>query len=144
LSGCSARTAPEREQAPGRSVDESAAQSSQAGAGAVDSLPESGGSQEAAQGADSSVPEPALSEPASSSPLEGSEVDAQWNLILVNYQNPIPEDFAPELAEVQNGYKMDARVADIVKTDDCRRERTGRRTDGLFGIPPLFFPETQF
>lgn len=39
-----------------------------------------------------------------------------WYLILVNGENKIDQTFKPELAEVQNGYQMDKRVANIAKT----------------------------
>lgn len=39
-----------------------------------------------------------------------------WNLTLVNFENALPEDFAPEeLAEVDNGYEADSRIADAAK-----------------------------
>lgn len=37
-----------------------------------------------------------------------------WNLILVNGKNPIPQDFEVQLAEVENGHKVDARIADAL------------------------------
>lgn len=39
-----------------------------------------------------------------------SEEDSDWNLILVNYQNPVPEDYTVELMEVPGGEKVDARI----------------------------------
>lgn len=39
-----------------------------------------------------------------------------WNLKLVNFEYTLPEDFAPEeLAEVDNGYKADSRIAEAAK-----------------------------
>lgn len=39
-----------------------------------------------------------------------------WNLTLVNFENPLPEDYAPEeLAEVDNGYEADSRIADATR-----------------------------
>lgn len=39
-----------------------------------------------------------------------------WNLTLVNFENALPENFAPEtLAEVDNGYEADSRIADSAK-----------------------------
>lgn len=39
-----------------------------------------------------------------------------WNLTLVNFENALPENFAPEeLAEVDNGYEADSRIADAAK-----------------------------
>ncbi len=37
-----------------------------------------------------------------------------WNLILVNGRNPIPQDFEVQLAKVENGHKVDARIADAL------------------------------
>ncbi len=45
-----------------------------------------------------------------------SDLDLPWNLTLVNYENALPEDFAPEeLAVADNGYEVDARIADAAK-----------------------------
>ncbi len=39
-----------------------------------------------------------------------------WNLTLVNFENPLPEDFEPEnMVEVDNGYIADSRIADATK-----------------------------
>ncbi len=35
----------------------------------------------------------------------------EWNLILVNPWNPLPEDFTAELQTVENGHSVDARIA---------------------------------
>lgn len=43
-------------------------------------------------------------------------VSLPWYLTLVNFENALPEDFAPEeLAEVDNGYEADSRIADATK-----------------------------
>lgn len=36
--------------------------------------------------------------------------ETPWNLLLVNYDNPLPEDLEVELAEVPGGEKVDARI----------------------------------
>lgn len=51
-----------------------------------------------------SDPEPEEPEP----PKETSE----WNLILANPWNKLPEDFTVELAEIGGGHKVDARIVD--------------------------------
>lgn len=33
-----------------------------------------------------------------------------WNLMLVNAKNSIPDDYAPNLIELSNGEKVDARI----------------------------------
>lgn len=39
-----------------------------------------------------------------------------WNLTLVNYEHPLDKNFTPEnLAEVDNGYVADERIADALK-----------------------------
>ena len=44
------------------------------------------------------------------------EKDLPWNLTLVNFENELAEDFEPkELAEADNGYVVDARIADAAK-----------------------------
>ena len=34
-----------------------------------------------------------------------------WNMILVNAQNPIPDGFETELADISGGHRVDARIA---------------------------------
>lgn len=66
----------------------------------------------------------------SSHPLEGTPVlppadsapqyvapipEGDWKLVLVNDRNSISADFEPELEEVQGAYKMDVRVAPIMR-----------------------------
>ena len=44
------------------------------------------------------------------------EKDLPWNLTLVNFENELASDFEPkELAEADNGYVVDARIADAAK-----------------------------
>ena len=44
------------------------------------------------------------------------EKDLPWNLALVNFENKLAEDFEPkEVAEADNGYVTDARIADAAK-----------------------------
>ena len=45
-----------------------------------------------------------------------------WMIVLVNCWNPLPEDFAVELAPVDEMYKMDARVVEPLQRmlEDCR------------------------
>ncbi len=51
--------------------------------------------------------------------------DLPWNLTLVNFENSLSKDFEPEkLAEVDNGYVADSRIADATKEmiADARKE----------------------
>ena len=45
----------------------------------------------------------------------------QWNLILVNQWNAMPDDFEVETAEVEGGYVVDERICDALKAmlADC-------------------------
>jgi len=44
------------------------------------------------------------------------ETEFPWNLTLVNFENELSAEFEPaELAEVDNGYLADARIADALK-----------------------------
>ena len=44
------------------------------------------------------------------------EKELPWNLTLVNFENKLAEDFEPkEVAEADNGYVTDARIADAAK-----------------------------
>lgn len=47
---------------------------------------------------------------------------SQWNLILVNNQNAIPDDYEVETVEVENGYLVDARIKEALQSmlADCR------------------------
>ena len=38
--------------------------------------------------------------------------DTDWNLVLVNYENAIPENYEPKLVEVPGGEKVDERIYD--------------------------------
>lgn len=45
-----------------------------------------------------------------------------WNLMLVNAKNSIPDDYAPNLIELSNGEKVDARIyADLQEMFDAAR-----------------------
>ncbi|MEM1484717.1 M15 family metallopeptidase [Oscillospiraceae bacterium PP1C4] len=119
LAGCSARVETVQPSERSQVVTESVAadSSSQPDSSADSSAPDIGG-QEAVSDPGDGVSDPmpsSLPDPASRPSQQEPESDATWALSLVNYENAIPEDFAPELAEVQNGYKMDARVAGVMK-----------------------------
>ena len=66
----------------------------------------------------SSDPEPEESSPASEEPSSEPEEPPleleEWALVLANYDHDIRE-YEPELEEVQNGYRMDVRVAEIAR-----------------------------
>ena len=54
-----------------------------------------------------------------------SVANLPWNLTLVNFENALPENFAPEeLAEVDNGYEADSRIVESAKKmiADAREE----------------------
>lgn len=48
-----------------------------------------------------------------------------WNMMLVNAENPMQEGYVPELAEVENGYSVDARIA-----EDLNAMLAAARADG--------------
>ena len=54
---------------------------------------------------------------------DAQELD-QWNLILVNNQNAIPEDYEVETVEIEDGYSVDERIIEPLKEmlEDCRAE----------------------
>lgn len=68
----------------------------------------------------------------------------QWNLILVNKWNPVPEDYAVKLTKLKNGLSVDERCyPDLQKMlDDCRADgldpvicsayRTQEKQESLF------------
>ena len=47
--------------------------------------------------------------------LQDEEVELPWNLILVNYENPMGEGYAPKLMELEEGYSVDSRILDATK-----------------------------
>lgn len=48
-----------------------------------------------------------------------------WNMTLINAENPMQEGYVPELAEVENGYSVDARIA-----EDLNAMLAAARADG--------------
>lgn len=56
----------------------------------------------------------ALPQPPAENSADAPSAD-DWNLILVNGSHAIPENFTVELAEVQKGYSVDARIAADLK-----------------------------
>ncbi len=54
----------------------------------------------------------------------GSAVVDNWNLILVNPWNSVPEDYEVRLAKAENGHFVDERCADALADmlEDCRAE----------------------
>lgn len=53
---------------------------------------------------------------------EKEEELKQWNMILVNHDKEMPDDFSIKTVEVENGYVIDERVCDSLKQmlADCR------------------------
>ena len=53
-----------------------------------------------------------------------SELSDEWYLILVNYKNPIPENYVPELIVLDNGRSVDSRIYPALQQmfDDMRAE----------------------
>lgn len=47
---------------------------------------------------------------------------SEWNLLLVNQWNAIPDDFSVETADIEDGYLVDARIKDDLAEmlKDCR------------------------
>lgn len=57
--------------------------------------------------------EPQQPEENEEQPTEKEELG--WNLLLANVDNPLPEDFSPQVEAVQGSFQMDSRVAPIMK-----------------------------
>lgn len=54
--------------------------------------------------------------PAIENTSQKSSIILPWNLTLVNFENALPENFAPEeLAEIDNGYEADSRIVEAAK-----------------------------
>ena len=45
---------------------------------------------------------------------DGAEL-TDWNMMLVNRWNMVPADYEPELAEIEQGYQVDARIAEALE-----------------------------
>lgn len=41
-----------------------------------------------------------------------SDVDGEWNLVLANPWNKLPEDYTVQLADIAGGHRVDARIVD--------------------------------
>lgn len=56
--------------------------------------------------------------------MSHSELSDEWYLILVNYRNPIPENYVPELTVLDNGRSVDSRIYPALQQmfDDMRSE----------------------
>ena len=52
-----------------------------------------------------------------------------WNLVLVNFENPMEEGYKPELAEVEAGYQVDSRIVKAAKNMLYDAYREGMRID---------------
>ena len=75
---------------------------------------------------------------------EKTKRENDWRLILINKDNPIPENYSVDLVEIENGHKVDSRIADELKQmiEDARKEglkplicssyRTEKKQDKLF------------
>lgn len=57
------------------------------------------------------------------------EKELPWYLILVNYNNPMKEDYEPELKELEPGYSVDVRIADAAKEMLADAKADGMRID---------------
>ena len=51
-----------------------------------------------------------------------------WNLILVNRENPIPDNFTVETVEIEGGERVDKRIAEAL-----REMLAAAETDGFYG-----------
>lgn len=78
------------------------------------------------------LPPPSSQPPASSAPpvlpepSAPEESAAEWNLLLVSAESPLPEGFSVELETVVDSYKVDKRIAGAVK-----RMFTQAKEDGI-------------
>lgn len=63
-----------------------------------------------------------MSAQAEADAVGASDAGQDWQLILVNAQHALPDDFSVELADVGSGHSVDARIASALQVmlDDCR------------------------
>ena len=69
----------------------------------------------------SSSEEPSSQAP-QSQPSPPSGASGDWNLLLVNPQNPLPSDFSVDLTQLKNGYQVESRAYPALQDmmDDAR------------------------
>ena len=120
------------EQAPAKSEDPAVVDGAAPSEDGQDSGESSGGTDASDTGSettgDAGVQEPAEPEIPDSSPIaqepEIPTVDTTaWNLQLINWENPLPEDYeAGELTELSNGHAVDSRIYPALQEmmDDAR------------------------
>ena len=91
------------------------------------------GSAEENGGASSSLASSAVS----SAPAAGTGTISQdgWNLILVNNENLLPQDFQVPLTTLVGSYRVDARTVGFRQGHDRSRSGRGDRAAGMLGIP---------
>lgn len=79
--------------------------------------------------------EPIASSTSPGSPAQAADKDT-WELLLVNAEHPLPEDFqVPELTALRGGHAIDSRAYPALQQmmDDCRAARLG--ADDLLFLP---------
>ena len=120
------------EQAPAKSEDPAVVDGAAPAEDGQDSGENSGGTDASDTGSettgDAGVQEPAEPEIPDSSPIaQEPEIPAvdttAWNLQLINWENPLPEDYeAGELTELSNGHAVDSRIYPALQEmmDDAR------------------------
>ena len=85
---------------------------------ALTSQTESAVESEVESEAESVVESQAESQPEASEPeeeLPDTVEELPWNLLLVNRDHPLSDDFKPELGTLSNGYEVDARIVDAAE-----------------------------
>ncbi len=95
----------------GKAPNSSSSQSSAQSSSSSSSTAEISSSEQSSE-SESSSSELSSSQTSSSTTVKVNPND--WNMILVNRANPIPEDFSVELTDVTGQYKFDARAADAL------------------------------
>ena len=83
--------------------------------------------------------QPAPTDPSQSSvpagaPQKTTDPD-DWRLTLVNPWHALPEGYAPELADVENGYQVDARCAVALENMLAGCRAAGLSPPALLGLP---------
>lgn len=61
--------------------------------------------------------------------------DTDWNLVLVNYENAIPENYEPKLVEVPGGEKVDERIYDPLSWRCWKQQRKEIGINCLWSYP---------
>ena len=87
------------------------------------------------------------SQPEESEPeeeLPDTVEELPWNLLLVNRDHPLSDEFKPKLGTLSNGYEVDARIVDAAEAMMQGAADAGYSVYCTSGLPRLLFAVDAF